>query len=311
MTADLSFQYLTGGPLAAANVVILPVAYDATVCGRKGTANGPAAILEASADHEYFEFETGWSPFLHSELHIAELLHRKPGEAEAAFHGRLSEIAKRLKAGAADRNLLVALGGEHAITPSIVSGAMPQPGTILIFDAHADLRQTYQGTPFSHACASHRLRELGHRLIQVGLRSMTAAEAQRLETDSHITWVPAREAHDPAIRARLMALLRDLQGPVWVSIDMDAFDPSLVPSVGTPQPGGLDWRLVVDALAAVSSAKRAELKGVDVVEVIPEDSRVSQTVAAALVQKAIAFWGKAMGLDKQPETGAQSRIAYE
>ncbi|MEO1282532.1 MAG: arginase family protein, partial [Pseudomonadota bacterium] len=199
----------------------------------------------------------------------------------------------------------------HSITPSVITGAMPKRGTVVVFDAHADLRTTYQGTIHSHACAVHRLRELGHRVILIGVRSMAEFEAERIRSDKHILTVLGREANDPVTRTSLMSALHRLKGDVWISCDMDAFDPSLVPSVGTPQPGGLDWAFVSRALEAVMMAPEAHIRGADIVEVIPEKSNVSQLVAAKLVQRIVSLWGKARGFDKLPAEGSQARLDIE
>ncbi|MEL7047611.1 MAG: arginase family protein [Pseudomonadota bacterium] len=320
MSKPYRFQFLPGTPLEACHVAMLPIAHEATVCGRKGTASGPEAIFQISGDLEYYEEEAGWSPFQHLRLHVAEELRQKKKEDPEGFHDRIAKTAKSVlepSTGADDgenltrTKLLIALGGEHSITPSVITGAMPKRGTVVVFDAHADLRTTYQGSIYSHACAVHRLRELGHRVVLIGLRSMAEFEAERIRSDKHILTILGREANDPVTRASLMSALHRLKGDVWVSCDMDAFDPSLVPSVGTPQPDGLDWAFVSRALEAVMTAPEAHVRGADVVEVIPEKSHVSQLVAAKLIQRIVSLWGKARGFDKQPLEGSQAGLRIE
>ncbi|MEO1205086.1 MAG: arginase family protein [Pseudomonadota bacterium] len=320
MTAPYRFQFLEGAEPKEAHVLLLPIAHDATVCGRKGTANGPEAIFEISGQLEYYEDECAWSPFQHLRLHVADELKPKKKEKEAAFHDRIAEAAKAMidhdptegtLSTAVENQIVIAIGGEHSISPSVITGVMPKRGTVVVFDAHADLRTTYQGTPYSHACAVHRMRELGHRVVLIGVRSMAEFEADRMKSDQHILTVFGREANDPVTRTSLMSALHRLKGDVWISFDMDAFDPSLVPSVGTPQPGGLDWHYVSRALEAVITAPQARVRGADIVEVIPEKSGVSQLVAAKLIQRIVSLWGKTRRFDKLAEEGSQSGLDIE
>ncbi len=240
MATEYRFQYLANAPLGEAQIVFLPVAHDDTVCGRRGTADGPRAIFAASEQLEYYEEDLGWSPFLHMSPCARPELRREDGETEAAFHARIEAEAKAVYDSGGSR-LLIALGGEHSLTPSVLAGCLDAPATIVVLDAHADMRETYQGSPYSHACTMYRLRRAGHRVMMIGLRSLADFEAPRIAGDEGISAHWARHLRGSPGRDALLDRLRALKGDVWLSVDMDVFDPSLVPSVGTPQPGGIDW----------------------------------------------------------------------
>jgi len=304
------FQYLPNVAPEDAQIVFLPIAYDDTVCGRRGTADGPRAIFEASGDLEYYDEDFDWSPFLHLSASVAPELRRADGEAESAFHERITAAAQDLYS-PDDARLLIALGGEHSITPSVIDGCLSSPATIIVLDAHADLRSAYQGSALSHACTMHRLRVRGHRVVIIALRSLAGFEAERLRSDDGIVTYWARDLVDPAGREEMLQALARLDGDVWLSIDMDAFDPAFVPGVGTPQPGGIDWYTAFDIQRTLFENRSAIIRGLDIVETIPDRTQVSQVTAAKLVQKAVSLWGKRHGYDKQQLTGSQTRVDYE
>ena len=137
--------------------------------------------------------------------------------------------------------LFLALGGEHSITPEMVFARMPKGGTVVQIDAHADLRPTYHGSVYNHACPMRRIRDKGYKLIQIGIRSLHAIEAAAIASDYGITTYLDRVLQRPEAQQKLHRHLASLIGPVWLTIDMDGFDPALVAGVGTPQPGGLSW----------------------------------------------------------------------
>lgn len=305
MAAAPRFQLLPNAPPDTADVVILPVPHESHPSGRPGAALGPAALLEASAELEYYDEERGWSPMKHLRVSVLEPFVRLDGEPEATMHGRLT--ARTQAAGG--RGLFIGLGGDHSVTPSLVAARMPTPGTVVFLDAHADLRPAYHGSPFDHACPAHRLREQGHRLVQVGIRSLFEAEAQRAASDAAIEVHHDRGLRRPAGRTRLFSSLAALRGPVYLSVDLDVFDPAVMPGVGTPQPGGIDYYFALDIFEAVLGRPELDVRGVDIVELVPEPSAVSAVTAAKLVQKAISFWAHARGYAERPaNTGSQSQM---
>lgn len=310
------YQLLPNASLEDADVLILPVEHGASVTGRPGTTEAPAAILQASAQLEYYEPDRAWSPMKHLRVAVLPPFRAQASESDAVLHARLSERAEALytkrAAASASRGardpLLIALGGEHSITPSL-TGPRLAKGTVVVFDAHADLRESYQGSIYSHACPVARLRAQGHRIVLLGVRSLFESEAAAVADDDEIELFSARSLVVSATDA--LACLRSLRGPVWLSFDLDAFDPSVVPSVGTPQPGGLGWYTALSLIEALIDNPGILLHGVDIVELVPEPSMVSQVAAAALMQKVISYWGFGRGASAWPERGSQTEVSYE
>jgi len=294
----MTLQYLSlpNAPLDQADVIILPVPYERTVTYRPGTGAAPVAILAASDQLELYEEDMRWDPAAHMGLTVLPAYESAPLESEADYHAGLQRQAASLPG----EPLLIALGGEHSITPSLAAGRMPGAGTIVHIDAHADLRASYQGSIYNHACPAYRLRQAGHRLIQIGVRSLCEEEAALIAADDGIsTWFDRELARPDAWNA-LLDQLQDLSGQVWLTMDMDGLDPALAPGVGTPQPGGLGWHQTLDVLQAVLANASLDVRGVDIVELVPEPSRVSDMTAAKLVQKCMSYWGKARGFEANP-----------
>jgi agmatinase len=228
-------------------------------------------------------------------------------EAEESFHRRLYDKVVALP----QAPLLIGLGGEHSITPEMVFARMPAGGTVVQIDAHADLRPSYHGSIYNHACPMHRIRQRGYSLVQIGIRSLHAGEAQQIASDEGITAFFDRQLRRTEEWVRLLAHLAALQGDVWLTIDMDGFDPALIAGVGTPQPGGLSWHQGLDILQTLTRNARIDLRGVDILELVPESSRVSDMVGAKLVQKCMSYWGKARRFDQRPATGSQLGVRDE
>lgn len=281
--------------------MILPVPYERTVTYKPGTADGPEAILAASEQLEFYEEDGGWCPTLHMKISVLPALPPDSGESEAAYHRRLFESVASLR----HKPLLLVLGGEHSITPEIVFARMSNEGTVVQIDAHADLRPSYHGSIYNHACPMRRIRDKGYKLIQIGIRSLHAREAAAIASDHGITTYLDRLLQQPDAQQKLHQQLASLSGPVWLTIDMDGFDPALIAGVGTPQPGGLSWYQGVDIVETLMRNKNIDLRGIDIVELVPETSHVSEMMAAKLVQKCISFWGRARGYDQRPAQGSQ------
>jgi agmatinase len=157
----------------------------------------------------------------------------------------------------------------------------------------------------------YRLRQRGYPLIQIGIRSLHAREAALIGADPEISTHFDRPLQHPDGWQKLHQQLTSLQGPVWLSIDMDGFDPALIPGVGTPQPGGLSWYQGLEIIAALTQNPAVELCGIDILELVPEPSRVSDMMAAKLVQKCISYWGKAQAFDQRPASGSQLGVPDE
>ena len=294
----MQYQFLPNTPLEEADVVIVPFGLEKTVCARGGTKDAPRAILEASNQLEYFDELLEYSPMKYVNVHVTKEIQNKE-DSEAIF-----------KAVAQKQKLCITLGGEHSITPFVTQTLLKNKTTVVFLDAHADLRSTYQGDRYSHATPAYHLLKQGHSLVMAGVRSLFEHEFQEVQNNDNITFFGARELHKKTLRP-LLECLEKLQGDVYLSIDMDVFDPSFVPSVGTPQPGGLGWYDALDILEVLFRNKNITLCGVDIVELIPESSNVSQIFAAKLIQKIISLWVDAKGFRNQPPRGIQTKVEYE
>ncbi len=301
MKSPMQFLSLPNAAPAEADVLILPVPHEQTVTYKAGTANGPEAILAASEQLEFFEEDMAWCPLQQMKLAVLPAVESVEGEPEEAFHRRLFETVEQLPSDA----LLIALGGEHSITPEMLFARLPVGGTVVHIDAHADLRPSYHSSIYNHACPMHRIRARGYQLIQIGIRSLHANEAAQIEADDGITVWFDRALQRPGVWQQLLDQLASLSGPVWLSIDMDGFDPALIAGVGTPQPGGLSWHQGLDLLQALTANRAVDLRNIDIVELVPEPDRVSEMMAAKLVQKCISYWGKSQGFEQRPAEGSQ------
>jgi agmatinase len=247
-----------------ARAYILPVPYEATTSWGSGTRNGPRGILEASRYVELWDQELKADPSLvgvHT-LPALELTREGPGAAMAELEEAYGRVLDRRP----DR-FPIMLGGEHSISaPAIRAVASRQDSrpTVLQMDAHADLRATFDGTPFSHASAMYRILDVAD-LVSVGIRGISQEEVEVAEGTPSVTMVYADEmwAGD-AWMDRAMEALGD---PVYLTFDVDYFDPSLVPSTGTPEPGGGDWYRTLTFLRRVF--RERTVLAMDVVELAP------------------------------------------
>jgi agmatinase len=302
MNEPLHFLSLPNAPVAEADILILPVPHEETVTFMPGTSNGPKAILDASEQLEFYEEDMGWCPTRTMLLCVLPECRASASEASESFHERLFRTTRELPAD----NLFIALGGEHSITPEMVFARMPDGGTVVQIDAHADLRPRYHGSIYNHACPMYRLRQKGYGLIQIGIRSLHANEAKLIDSDTEITAYFDRNLRQPAVWQALLEQLSALTGPVWLTIDLDGFDPSLIAGVGTPQPGGLTWHQGLDILQCLTQNPNIDLRGIDILELVPEPSRVSDMTAAKLLQKSLYYWGKTQGYDLCRSNGSQT-----
>ena len=307
MADSLHFLEMPNAPVADADVVILPVPLERTVSFKPGTAEAPKAILDTTVQLEFYEEDAGWSPFKHMLLSVLPAFADDSGLSDADLHRQLTETVKALPA----NNLFVGLGGEHSLTPALVEARMPDPGTVLFLDAHADMRTSYEGTPFSHACPVTRMLDQGHKIVMAGIRSIFEGEVERIEKEPRISLFLDWDLRGKGQWESFLQKVNALEGPVYLSIDMDVFNPAVVPGVGTPQPGGFFWYQMIEILESLFSRKTIDLRGVDLVEMVPEASRVSEMTAAKLLLKIISFWGMANGFNSKPQTGSQTQIEYE
>ncbi len=274
-----NFGAVAASPPEQAAVVVLPAPYEATVSWRGGTRLGPQAIIGASRNMELFEEETGTEPHLAGIATLEEP--ELPTDPEAALAVLEPACSHWLSAG----KLLVTLGGEHTVSlaPIRAAARLGRPFSVLALDAHADLRDSYLGSRFSHACTMRRALELAP-VVPVGVRSFCAEEAEFMRAQGISPFL----ARDVVGRDIAPALIERLLPRVYITIDLDAFDPGIMPAVGTPEPGGLDWYATLALLRAV--AARREVIGFDVVELSPLPGQPASDFAAArLIYKLAAY----------------------
>ncbi|MDP1850173.1 MAG: agmatinase [Solirubrobacteraceae bacterium] len=265
----MNFLALEGPPATfeAARVLILPIPLESTVSWGGGTADGPRAIIAASQHVELFDHEHDGEPAREYGVHTLPELGLSDDPAVA-----IAEIAAAVAAAAADGRLVVALGGEHTISAGVNHGlleALGGPLSVVQLDAHSDLRASYEGTPYSHACVARRILEdpRVEQVLQLGVRSVDAEEvAFARASDGRVrTWY-AEAIHEGGWREEFVARVRGRR--VHLTIDVDGLDPAIVPATGTPEPDGLSWREALEIVA--TTAAEGSIVGIDCVELAPQ-----------------------------------------
>ena len=260
-----------------ARITVLPVPYDGTSTWIKGADRGPERIIEASGHMELYDIETD------TEVYRQGIATAKAVAAPADPQGMAGEVRQAV-AGLLGRDQFpVVLGGEHSVTIGAVEAVADRyPGlSVLQLDAHTDLRDQFEGSRYNHACVMARVRETCPA-VQVGIRSMDAAEKAVLNR-SHTFFAHEIQDHDDWFPPALGGL----SDVVYITFDLDVLDPSIMPSTGTPEPGGLGWYQVLRFLRAVCRQRR--VVGFDVVELCPSDNRAPDFLAAALVYKLLGY----------------------
>ena len=273
----------------AAKVVILPIPYEATTTYRQGCENGPDAILEASHQVEYYDEELdreiGCEVGIYTHAAIADT--RNEGvSAEEMLKVTQETVYKLIQ----DGKFVIALGGEHSITTGVVAAyrqAYPQEVfTVVQIDAHGDLRNEYEGSIHNHACVMRRIVDMGLPTVQVGIRAICKEEADLIKEKNLIVFRAREIAYQPDWIERAIAAIPTQK--VFLTIDLDGIDPTLIPGVGTPEPGGLNWYALTLFLRRVIETH--QVIGLDIMELAPVvDSVVSQFTAAKLIYKLIGY----------------------
>lgn len=263
-------------------VAVLPVPYEATVSYMGGTRFGPRGLLHASRYVETYDHELDFEPYTVGVHTLPELVLPATGP-ESALRLLRQAMDGLLEAG----KFVIMIGGEHSLSaPPILAHADRTGGTVSVLqlDAHPDLRAEYEGTPFSHACVMYRVHERVD-LVPVGIRSLTSEERTLMRDKG----IPAVFAHELRGEEWIDRVLSALGSSVYITIDVDYFDPALVPSTGTPEPGGGRWFPTLELLERVF--RERQVVGCDVVELAPIPGLVAPDVMAAkLVYKLVAFY---------------------
>jgi agmatinase len=258
--------------LETAAFVVVPVPYDLTTTYQGGARKGPAAIIDASCNMELYDEE------LDREIYKSGIHTLPPLEAVASGPEGMLERVEQSVSGVLDLGKIpVMLGGEHSITLGAIRATRKRYSklSVLHLDAHADMRESYQGSPFSHACIGRRMRELCP-VVQAGIRSMSVEEAAFIRKNNVPVFSAATIRKD---RTWISKVLRHLSRDVFISVDLDALDPSVMPATGTPEPGGLTWHDVLDVIREVSRKRR--VVGFDIVELAPIPGMVAPDFLAA------------------------------
>lgn len=267
----------------AARVAVLPLPYEATCSYGLGTSKGPDAILDASAQVELWDEELDRQTYRIGVATVAPVPAAKSSpDAEVE---RIYTAAREL--GEAGKFVL-GLGGEHTVSYGLIRSLMERHGrlSVLQIDAHLDLRDEYDGTRFSHASVMRRVSELGATIVCCGARAFSREEWDYAGTHDVSVFLGRVIGHSSEFVADAVAAL---EGPVYVTIDVDGLDPSIMPSTGTPEPGGLLYWQVLDLLRAVGETH--QVVGCDVVELAPDGvNHHSELLAARLGYKMLGYF---------------------
>lgn len=272
-------------------VVLVTVPYDGTSTWGKGADKGPELFLDASENMELYDIETDTEPYLQGVYMAGEVSEKSsPEKMVEAVYQKTKELVR-------DREKLFTLiGGEHSVSIGSIRavGEEYHNLTVLQLDAHTDLRPEYHGSKNNHACAVFEANQK-HKLVQVGIRSMDAEEKQYLP-HKRVFFAHEIAKNDNWIKD----VLDKVSGNVYITIDLDAFDPSIAPSTGTPEPGGLQWYPTLKLLKKVF--KKCNVVAFDIVELM-DSSQAKPTafLAAKLYYKMLAYYHKYNKNNKEPK----------
>lgn len=259
-------------------VVVLPIPYDGTSTWIKGADQGPKALLEASTKLELYDIPTDYEPFrvgIHTLAPITEMV--TPDQMVAATKQTTQQLI-------ADGKFVVSIGGEHSVSIGVIEAHAEayKDLTVLQIDAHTDLQDEYCGTRYNHGCVMARVKE--HcSIVQVGIRSMDENEKENL-MPGRVFWAHAIIGKQGWQEEVVKLLTKN----VYITFDLDGFDPSVLPSTGTPEPGGLSWYPVMELLGQVFA--HTNVVGFDVVELCPNPAaKASDFLAAKLIYRMLAM----------------------
>ncbi len=261
-----------------AAIAIVPVSYDETASWKKGSRHGPAAIIEASGHLELYDIETD------SEVYREGIYTDNPIKEYVSPEESVQEVRERVSKHLAHNKFVVCLGGEHSISVGAAQAhsAIFNDLTVLQLDAHTDLQEEYNGSRYNHNCVMARISEFCD-IVQVGIRSMDKVEKKNLQREK-VFFADAIMKSPSWIDN----VINRLSENVYITIDLDVFDLSIMPATGTPEPGGLDWYQVTNLLKKV--AKMRSVVGFDVVELCPNEYSYPQDyLAAKLIYKLLSY----------------------
>lgn len=264
-----------------AEIAILPVPYDGTSTWIKGADKGPDAILEASFNMEFYDIETDSEVFKQG---IATLEAVTEDSSPEAMCG---EVEQRIDAILKDKKFPVMLGGEHSVSVGAFRAIAKHYETfsILQLDAHSDMRDEYEGSPYNHACVMARGKDITPSVAQVGIRSTAIEEKHNIDPERIFYAHDIKENGDSTWMYEVSQKLHD---NVYITIDLDVLDPAYMPSTGTPEPDGLSYREVLTFLKLIN--ERHNIVGLDVVELCPNSAnKAPDFLAAKLIYQILSM----------------------
>lgn len=261
-----------------AKIVVIPVPYDGTSTWIKGADKGPAAIIQASGNIELYDIETD------SEVYLKGIFTDKAVEGNFFPEDMVNAVRRQVQNHIKKDRFVVVIGGEHSVSIGSIQAHVENYSdiTVLQLDAHADLRDEYNGSKYNHACVMARVKELCP-IVQVGIRSMDYSEKELMDRANVFF------AEDIYSRKDwIEKVVPKLTDKVYITLDLDVFDPSIMPSTGTPEPGGLFWYEVLELLKTVCDKK--EVVGFDVVELCPDNkNKAPDFLAVKLIYKLLSY----------------------
>ena len=267
-------------------VVIQSLPYEHTSSYKTGSAKGPDAILAASHYVEFYDEELD----IETVDKIGGICTLSPLDFEGSVDAdAIDKIAESTMTLLQDNKFIVSFGAEHTVTFGVVKALVEQYGndfSILQIDAHSDLRAAYQGNPYSHASVMHRCLDLGVHITQIGIRAQCIEESVICKNNPNVTTIYAHQMDEEG--DWMKTALSSLKSKVYITIDADGFDPSVMPSVGTPEPNGVTWKQATKLLRKVASKR--EVMSFDIVEMLPrETDTLTEYNCAKLAYKLIGY----------------------
>jgi len=277
-------SFETGGSLINnfaykdSKIVILPVPYDKTSTWLKGADKGPNAIMEASANLEMYDIETD------SEVYKKGIFTENPVKEDSSPKDMIDAVSKKVTEHIKKGKFVVTVGGEHSVSIGAVKSHVDNYPKVCVLqlDAHTDLRDEYRNSKLNHACVMARIKEMCP-IVQVGIRNMALSEKKKIDKS---TVFFAEDIYSK--KDWVKKVVNKLDGNVYITIDLDVFDHSIMPSTGTPEPGGLSWYDAIGLLKQV--IKEKNVIGFDVVELCPnEHNKAPDFLAAKLIYKLLSY----------------------
>lgn len=272
-----------------AQAVIIPIPYEKTTTYRKGCQHGAMAIINASDQLEAYDIELKQETCMETGIYTVGAIADTRINPTITPQEMLFQTTQAVSQIIQDNKFAIAIGGEHAITQGVVKAyhqQLNEPFTVVQIDAHGDLRHSYEGSIYNHACVMRRVLDMGVPILPVGIRSICKEEAKTIAAKKIPIVYAGNIYRNRSWKYQTIALIKTEK--VFITIDLDGLDPSLMPGVGTPQPGGLNWYELTQFLKQLFLQK--EVIGCDVMELSPlNDSVVSEFTAAKLIYKLIGY----------------------